>query len=192
MSRNIIAFSIAIPLCAQLAFADTAPVPISANAAQVCKFTAAPLERSVNNMDLVSSTISDSAVVINNMINSSDAKLIDAAMTIRYRARCNFSHSVKITSQKNGMTDDDAAPYAGSEFLKRVNYTATVIWSGISVELTTDGASSPKIETRSNVNPATGNFDVSLDINGDNNDFNKPVVAGYYTDQITIAIGAGI
>lgn len=192
MSKTIIGGCLLLGFGVQFAFADSVQVPATGAAAAVCLFTAAPTERSTNNMDLTSSSISESAVSILSMIDANNAQLQQAAITIRYKARCNYPHTLSISSTKDGMTSDVAQPSAGPDFLKRVNYTATVAWSNSSAELTTLGTQPGRTTTVNNVNPASGNFTVDIDINDENNDFTKPVVAGHYTDKITILIGTGM
>ena len=126
------------------------------------------------------------------MLDLSNARLKNSFIKIRYKARCNYAHSVTLSSQKDGMTDDSASLSPGPDFLNRVNYTANVIWSNASVVMTTIGGSGPRTVTRANVPAANGNLDLDIDISGDNNDFTKPVVAGHYTDKITVSVGAPI
>jgi hypothetical protein len=166
ISGKCCAFSAAMLLCSTLATADEGTFQATGTAAPSCLFTAAPTFKASTNMHLDSAAISQSSVSITNMLNTTTGKLKPAFIQIRYKARCNYAHSVKITSEHDGMLNTalDSAP---PNFLNKVYYTANVAWGGRSVNLTTLGTQAGRSIEQSNIPPSDGDLNFEIDVNNE-------------------------
>lgn len=133
------------------------------------------------------------------LANASTAALEASGFTLTYAGMCNYAHSVGIKATNGGLLNASAvanAPIAGT-FVQRVGYTASAAWGGVTAAVpgaTTStsaatGVAAAMIAQQSAVAGSNlGDLVLTVAIAADAN----PVVAGTYSETLTLKIGATI
>jgi hypothetical protein len=133
------------------------------------------------------------------LTNSTSAALNAGGFTLTYAGMCDYAHSVGIKATNGGLLNASAvanAPVAGSgAFIQRIGYTSSVAWAGATTTgpapandtavATGDTPSTVAIQTAvlgSNRGPLVLTVGIAADA--------TPVVAGLYSETLTLKIGA--
>lgn len=136
-----------------------------------------------NTWTIPSSLLADSA---GNAIQST----AEVAIRVRGQAACNTTHTITLTSSNGGLAHgaSAAAPPAGFVRQRRMTYNAN--WRDENWGILNWVPSSPGASTTydhgSRVPPGVRDFDVRMGLLRDPT--NAPMLAGTYTDQLTITI----
>lgn len=210
MKNKILLSVILGSLLGTVAMADTSPSPnavsLSANAAPNCSFGAFGA-----NGNLINSNYSAATASANGQANSANLTFpntggnsfigangayndtgisFNAVMT----GYCNYAHFAKLTSSSNGLRPPIANMPVGTSagsFATILNYEAILKWGPSAaswVDLLTTGVGTASADG-GHVNGAyAGNATLSVTLTGTNNP-TKPMVAGTWTDVLTVQIG---
>jgi hypothetical protein len=117
------------------------------------------------------------------LINPQTAIARPFTMSLTVPVLCNAAHSVTIRSSRGGMAlPSGAAPTNG--FANRIDLDVSANWARTNVQATTDG--NPLSLSINALDAASGNVEVTLRGIGGTN----PLVAGRYSDEITIDLAA--
>jgi len=163
--------------------------PMGGVSPPLCSFAAAPRALNADNMSLSGAGQNSASISVNQLTDSATALLIKASIQLEIIGVCNESHYLSLKTSKGGLTLEDQTGVVGGNFLDHVNYRAQADWAGQSVSLNTDAIAEKK--TTSGVIEKThrGALNISLLIDENTNDMNKPLLAGQYTDFLTVQIG---
>lgn len=145
-----------------------------------------------------------STLAITNLASATDASLQATSAVVTYVGMCNYAHNVGLKSLNSGLQNNTAAndPLASSgSFIKKVGYTASYTWAGHSsgagetLSFSNDvgtGASAAAAATTGTTfavaGANSGNLVLTFGITGSA----TPVVAGTYSDTLTVQIGAAL
>ncbi len=173
------------------ALAASSPAPnsnaLSGVAPTVCVMSAP----TINNADatLVSATANASAVQFSNFASPANAQLTpNQDFTLTVQATCNYAHSFGLKSQNGGLKNTTTSVVGGS-FIQSVNYTVGGLWGLHPIALQTFGLPNTKSFGFGDVDGANrGSVVLAVSLN--NPLFNRPLVAGAFTDVLTLQLGA--
>jgi hypothetical protein len=154
----------------------------------LCSFAALPTELASDNMSLAAG--GTNKLQIESLIDPTSGLLNRASIQIEVIGTCNQTHYVSVMTKNGGLALGGSSSAVGGAFDAHVNYRAQIDWGGRTVEMSTDG--SPGKKTPNTVVGGANHGPLSLRIVIDdlNNDMSMPLIAGTYTDIITIQIGA--
>lgn len=204
MKKLIIVATAVAALAGSSAFADASQstdVTFSGSVDKTCVLTAPTVTLSKNASSTALNGASGiSTIAITNLADASTAALNAASFTLTYAdSYCNYNHQVGIKAKNGGMIDSGTAndPVADSgNFVRRIGYTSNVAWGGgtdltgpapTTVYDTDAGDASKTTKLEKNVAGANrGNLVLTVSIAADAN----PVVAGSYSETLTLKIGA--
>lgn len=157
-------------------------------ATPLCSFTALPSELAADNMSLTAG--GSNKIQIDTMIDPSSSLLKPSSIQIEIIGTCNQTHYVSVMTRNGGLALSSTAQVVDGAFLSHVNYRTQVNWAGKTAVMSTDGA--PGKKTPTTVVGGTNHGPLSLRIIVDEleNDMGMPVVAGTYSDILTVQIGA--
>jgi len=145
-----------------------------------------------------------STLAVTTLASATDATLQTTSATVTFVGMCNYAHNVGLMSANSGLqnasTSNDPLATSGS-FIKKIGYTASYQWAGHSstgsetLTFTNDvgtGSSAAATVTKGATFAVSGanrgNLVLQFDIAG----LATPVVAGTYTDTLTVQIGASL
>jgi hypothetical protein len=154
----------------------------------LCSFTALPTELASDNMGLAAG--GTNKIQIDTLIDPSSSLLNRASIQIEIIGTCNQTHYVSVMTKNGGLALDGSTAALGGAFGSHVNYRAQVNWAGQSVEMSTDGAPGKKTPTTVVGGANHGPLSLRIVIDDLDNDMAIPLIAGTYTDIITIQVGA--
>lgn len=163
-----------------LGFGGTSPA--------LCSFTSLPSELASDNMSLAAG--GSNKLQIDTMVDPSSSLLKPASIQIEIIGTCNQTHYVSAMTKNGGLALGSAAQVVDGAFISHINYRAQVDWAGKSAIMSTDGG--PGKKTPTTVIGGTNHGPLSLRIVIDDleNDLTIPLVAGTYSDILTVQIGA--
>lgn len=122
-----------------------------------------------------------SADIAISQMTGDDATALGATVVLVLPAVCNQAHTLNLSSLNGGLLGDGDAP-AGGAFRSLVPYSVTVSWAGgVQVLQTSDETLSVPFS-----DAATGVVTVTIQIPPGG----APLVAGAYTDEIVLELGA--
>jgi hypothetical protein len=155
----------------------------------ICSFAAAPRALNAENMSLSGAGQTSASLSINQLTDSATALLKKASIQLEIIGICNESHYLSLKTSKGGLTLEDQTAVTGGNFLNHVNYRVQADWAGQSISLNTDAIAEKEVSTAVIEKTHRGALNISLLIDENANDMNKPVLAGQYTDFLTVQIG---
>ena len=173
---------------AQAADSGSGEFAVTGEAPPTCAFTAVPGELTADNMSLQPG-VGASKILIDNLTDQESARLNRASITFEVAGVCNRAHYLSVMTTHGGLTPESAQTALRGDFVSHVNYQAQVGWGGTTVVLTTDAVPGKKTPISQVGGANQGPLSISIVIDGANNDMNKPVSSGKYTDVLTIQIG---
>lgn len=198
MNKLMIAAAAAALLASPALAAPSAEQVITINgvAPNVCTL-AAP---TVNGAITGNLAVNGSNVTVTGLFDTADATMDAGSVGLRFAGMCNYAHNVSLRSSNGYLynTTTTTAPLGGA-FVRRVGYQANFSWAGQSVSnAIPDATSTASAGTQGSavVSPNTaiaganaGNLDVTLNFASSGS---TPVVAGNYSDTLTVQIGADL
>jgi len=155
-----------------------------------CSFSSASTALASQNMTLASSGIASSTVAITEMVDDATATLKAASIQLSLRASCNIPHRITLISAQGGLESDSENTSLNGAFLGKVGYQATAQWGSQGTTLITNGTPGQRSDAPAIVGPRAGDVNIEIKIDGTNNDTTLPVLAGSYSDTLTVHIGA--
>lgn len=194
--KKILIAAAAAALLSTPALADSSAnqvITISGSAPNVCTLGNPAQQAVTGNI-----AVSGSNVTITGLFNTNDATLAAGSVTLRFAGMCNYAHNIQLRSANGYLYNTTGSlPPLGGEFVRRVGYAADYSWAGqtrtgaISDQTSTTTAGSaggnPQTSTALAIGGANaGDLDVKLNFAANTN----PVVAGNYSDTLTVRIGA--
>ena len=154
----------------------------------LCSFTALPTELASDNMGLAAGGMN--TIQIDTLIDPASSLLNRASIQIEIIGTCNQTHYVSVMTKNGGLALETPDEVLAGTFASHVNYRAQINWAGQSVEMSTDGAPGKKTPTTVVGGANHGPLSLRIVIDDLDNDMATPLIAGTYTDIITIQIGA--
>jgi hypothetical protein len=187
----------ALAACAANAHAadsSSTSVSLSGSAPKKCEFTSGATVASSQNMDLDQAGSAGNNVItivsVDELVDPATALLNPSSIEFEYKAVCNYSHVVSIRSTKDGLKSVVNTAVPG--FVSTVNYQALVSWGTKNKSFFTSGTVPGRTVTVSPVPPFTGTARITLTIDEPFADMAHPVIAGDYSDTLTVQIGASL
>ncbi|MBV9541047.1 MAG: hypothetical protein JO167_07245 [Alphaproteobacteria bacterium] len=145
-----------------------------------------------------------STLAITALASAADASLQATSATLTFVGMCNYKHNVGLKSANSGLQNANTSndPVAGSgSFIKKVGYTASYTWAGHSSSGSENLTFTNNVGTGASAAASTttgatfavaganqGNLVLQLDVAASA----TPVVAGTYSDTLTVQIGAAL
>lgn len=193
--------AVAVGLAALLsgqAFAATsasATVTMGGPVAPTC--TLDPMTQiSASGAALASGATSSAATVnLTGIADPSDATFVPGTgFTLGYNGMCNYAHTVRVQTITGNLKATNTAnlPVSGSQpFVTSLNYGVNNVWAGVTTTLTANGVALKKSTggVVGGANKGAGTLGVVLT---DPAVATMPLIAGTWTDQIKIQIGAAL
>jgi hypothetical protein len=135
-------------------------------------------------MTMGAASATPNSISINQLADPTTAQLLPASITVTSKGACNHAHAFKIATKNGGLQTGTSA----LGFANHVNYTAIVSWGSIVSQL--DTSSVPGQTTLNSITTGaySGNMQLQIQIST-NGAGNLPLVAGAYTDDLTITFG---
>ncbi|MBT3072168.1 hypothetical protein KKP04_15040 [Rhodomicrobium sp. Az07] len=150
------------------------------NAQPVCHFEAARQVRSTN-MAVSGGSATQNILSVTQLIDP-NARAVATSISVTLKGMCNHPHAMTVSSGNGGL-DPLTKTEAGSGFVQRFDYGASVAWGPSVVALQTGGVQGQS--TPEAIAPGAVSGDLRIDIEvSDPGD--APVVAGIYTDNLVI------
>lgn len=171
-------------------------ITINGTAPNVCTLAAPAVNGAISG----NLTVSGSNVTVTGLFDTADATMDAGTVGLRFAGMCNYAHNVSLKSANGYLynTTGSNAPLGGA-FVRRVGYTAGFSWAGATVATAIPDAtstSSAGVQGTAVVSANTavaganaGNLDVTLSFASSGT---TPVVAGNYSDTLTVQIGADL
>jgi hypothetical protein len=153
---------------------------VQGSAPPVCLFSE-PHTTQASNMAIGVASSTRSTLNINRLADSSTAQLLPASITVVSNGTCNHAHTFTIATKNGGL---NTATSAGG-FANHVDYTAIVSWGLSNSQLQTTGLEGQKTPNSIPIGAYAGDMQLQILINQDGSR-NLPLVAGVYTDDLTI------
>ncbi|MBI1405003.1 MAG: hypothetical protein GC145_02630 [Caulobacter sp.] len=139
-----------------------------------------PQSTGVSNAQVSELSPGSANIAINQMVGE-DGAVIGAIITLVLPATCNQAHTLNLSSLRGGLLGDGPASSSGA-FRSEVPYTVTVSWAGASQTFQTqDGDLSLALGEA-----VTGPVTITINIPAGG----LPLVAGAYSDELTLVLGA--
>jgi hypothetical protein len=159
---------------------------LGGEAPPLCAFSALPSSLTSENMTLTPGSAT-SKIIIDNMIDPATARLNTASLQFEIAGTCNQPHYVSVMTKNGGLIPNDGV---GNEaFMAHVNYRVQVDWAGQTSLLTTNAIPGKKTSPLFIGGPNKGPLNVWIAIDAQENDMERPYIAGLYTDILTVQIG---
>lgn len=207
MKKIIAALGVATSIFAGPVLAQTTAsnaISVGGTAVDVCLIRTAPTVGALTNATLSNLGAGAGTIAIDTLANTTDATLNAASIQLTFPAMCNNTHRVSVTSAQGGLQNASAVEntvMSGSaNFIRKVGYTVGYTWAG-----STGGglALSTNSGTGGSGPTAGSTTSTPLQISGANDGnlvmtiavaavANTPVVAGSYTDTLTLTFSSVI
>lgn len=164
---------------------STSSVTLSGSVNNTCGFASNPTE-SLNNNAVLTAPTASAPVITFNVANPTTAFLNTAKIRLTYPAICNYSPTtLSLKTTKGGMIVGAAPAATVSGFLTRIDYEASASWGTAAAIVMTNGTQN-EVSNSSTINaPRNTSLQLTIDITG----VSTPLIAGTYTDTLTLQIG---
>jgi hypothetical protein len=152
-----------------------------------CGFSA-PQSMQASNMALASNSASQNVISITSLVTPNTAQLLPGSISLTLKGLCNQSHSLSITTANGGLKPQGGitSPLSAG-FASRVDYIAQVTWAATSASLSTSGLSGQSTPAAVTAGAYSGNLFLQITINASGAG-NQPLIAGTYTDILTVTL----
>lgn len=162
-------------------------VTIGGEAENVCSIPTAPFQQSA-----VRASLSGTTITLDPFTNTTNALLLGGSIEIRFsNVMCNFAAKLGIITQNGAMTGTGLPSIqAGSgAFISAVDYNAQAVWGGVSTGLLFTASNPPGGKKEIQVPGANlGVLRLVLLFQS----YTTPILAGTYTDVLTVKVGPTI
>jgi hypothetical protein len=153
---------------------------VQGSAPPVCLFSE-PHTTQASNMAIGVASSTRSTLNISRLADSATAQLLSASITVVSKGTCNHAHTFTIATKNGGLN----TPTSAGGFANHVDYTATVSWGSSNSQLQTTALEGQKTPNSIPIGAYAGDMQLQISINQDGAR-NLPLVAGVYTDDLTI------
>lgn len=179
---------------------DNTAVTLNGTAEPTAYFSTAPVIGlgTNNNMSLTTAGDAASVVTVDDFIDDTTAKVnLGSAISLKYAdVYANYAHFLGVQVTNGGLIDTTPTNVVGEitgTFIKRIDYQVSAVHtaSGLSASVITNGTAGQKTNSGPSGGAARGDLEVQITLRAPANP-NDPVLAGDYSDTITIQIGAAI
>lgn len=175
--------------CAASAVVADAAFSVTGSAPQICAVNTPTLTNSgVQNIR----SLSGSSLQIDQLVDPQTLASRAASAQVSFDAVCTFPHRVVIQSQGNGLWRNQTSGLARPPgFADAVPYLARLEWSGSTNELNADASSRGLVQTTAAVGQASVGalvIDFSILSGASNLTANAPLLAGVYSDTLTVTL----
>lgn len=165
-------------------------VSLAGAAPTVCTLGAPTLAASGDAV-LSGSTPSSATVTISNFVDTSNATYIDGiSITLNFDAMCNYASHFNSQTVTGALKDTTPVVAGSGPFLKTLNYQALLQWAGQNSVLNTNGTALKKGLQKNVAGSFSGTAALSITLIDPG--VSTPLVAGTFTDQLTVQIGAAL
>jgi hypothetical protein len=158
---------------------------------QFCSLSAASLANTSQPVNVKSLT--GATLEIETLVNPTTLRTQGASVELALQAVCNYPHELTLSSANNGLWRQAATgAVPPAPFASAVPYQATASWGLQSVALNADTGSRRPVNSVSSIDePRFGDITLSLQVDpgASNVATNSPLLAGTYSDLITITLG---
>jgi hypothetical protein len=158
---------------------------------QFCSLSAASLANASQPVNVKSLT--GATLEIETLVNPTTLRTQGASVELALQAVCNYPHELTLSSANNGLWRQAATGAATpAPFASAVPYQATASWGLQTVALNADTGSRRPVNAVSSIDePRFGDITLSLQVDpgASNVATNSPLLAGTYSDLITITLG---
>ncbi len=113
---------------------------------------------------------------------------------LKFAGMCNYAATLGIQTTGGSLVNSNAAnvPVAGSlPFADKVNYQASAAWNGTGPNFTTNGTPGLK-NNHAKTGALLADIDLTISLDLPNVGSGAPMLAGDYTDTMTIQVGAAL
>lgn len=128
-----------------------------------------------------------STVTVTTFADPNTAQARAASINLGIQGVCNRSHTIRLLSERGGLTLDQPPAGATPGFARRVDYTAVAGWPGAQTTLTTAGAAGAAA-TVDVSGPSSGDLLLSIAIPSGS----TALVAGDYRNRLTVELLANM
>ena len=170
---------------------QTNGVAISGSAVNTCTLSA-PTVFSTSGAALSSSTLTSGTIAISDFVDTSDATYIDGvSIILTFDAMCNYPSHFNSQTLTGGLKSTTPVVAGSGPFVTTLNYSAGLTWGGQTSNLGTNGSALRKGVQRNVAGSFKGTAQLNITLSNPTVG-STPVVAGAFTDQLTIQIGAAL
>lgn len=158
----------------------------------------APVQSAETNATTTPGALTSSVALT--LANASTAALNAGGFTLTYAGMCNYAHSVGIKATNGGLLQATPVTPVGGTFVQRIGYTASIGWAGANVAvpggaMTSTAAATGLVAAQTANNAAVAGFNkgdlvLTVAVGSGANASTDPVVAGTYSETLTLQIGA--
>jgi hypothetical protein len=158
---------------------------------QFCSISAASLSNTAQVINV--KALTGATLEIETLVNPTTLITQGASVQLAMQAVCNYPHELTLSSANNGLwrqSPTNATPPA--PFASAVPYAAIASWGAQQITINADTGSRRPITTNSSIDqPQFGEITLSLTVDpgASNVTTNSPLLAGSYSDLITITLG---
>ncbi len=138
-------------------------------------------------MTLGMASNAQNSISVNQLADPATAQVRAASITVTAKGTCNHAHAFKIATKNGGLQTGTSAP----GFANHVNYTAIVSWGSMVSQLDTSGVQGQTTPNSITMGAYAGSMQLQILIPQDGAG-KLPLVAGAYTDDLTITFGPQI
>ena len=160
----------------------TQPITVQGEVPVRCKM-AAPLAGGTGANTTFAANSNGGEINLTNLVDSNTARTVAAQGTVQFPIICTGAHTLTITSQRGGLTNQNSATAAGG-FAVHADYTLNASWAGTTRTLVTSGSRSAL--DLSQTDAASGNLTIDVTLAGGLG----PLQAGTYSDEIVVQLNA--
>lgn len=180
---------------AMAADSATATVTMGGTVADTCTLQA-PTFAATTGAPTNTATTNTSTVALS-LADSTTAQLKASGFTLTYAGMCNYAHQVGIKATNGGLLNATPVAPVGGTFVQRIGYTASAVWATKTVAvpgaITSTVSATGEIAAQAAVHEAVigsnqGDLVLTVGIAA----VATPVVAGTYSETLTLKIGATI
>jgi hypothetical protein len=164
----------------------TTVTSLTGAAPHTCALGVPTLEVS-SDASLSGATTTSATITFTNFVDPADATYVDGvAFTLDFSGMCNYASHFRMKTQNGALTN--GTPIVGGTFLHALNYAASITWHGAPSLLGTDGTAGKKSNNVAVTGPFSGQLQLNVAISDPG--VSTPLVAGSFSDVLTVQIGA--
>jgi len=181
---GVAALSLLAVVPAFAAASASSNITINGSVADTCTLTMGASSAATN------STFATNTISITNLADATTAQSVTASQTLNFAGMCNYAHSISLESANGGLTHDGSVTVVGGTFDDLVEYDVSSNWASAGAALDAEGGAT--VKDVQSVSGANAESAAELSFNIDNNGGTDPLLAGNYTDTVTIQLGAAL
>ncbi len=149
----------------------------------VCKFLGAEASQAINAR---LNSGGQNAVSIGALADPLTAKVNAASISVTLKGLCNCAHMITVATTHGGLAQQNASLTTPEGFSSRVDYTTHIFWASSTQTLETSGLPGSSTPVLHVPGPFSGDLRLNIVVEGEGS--RLPMLAGAYTDNLTIHI----